>query len=91
MISRARGLFRTSEAASISSVVVMPLPHSWAISRKGALVTAAIGGAPPETSKAVMRLTIASSKEQLLRERAWTISQGWESEPEKLPAIETLL
>lgn len=55
------------------------------------LVTAAIGEAPPETSKAVMRLTITSSKEQLLRERAWTISQGWESEPEKLPAIETLL
>ncbi len=55
------------------------------------LVTAAIGEAPPETGKAVMRLTISSSKEQLLRERAWTISQGWEAEPDKLPAIETLV
>src|SRR5580704_19341616 len=32
-----------SEAASISSEVVSPLPHSRAMSRKGALVTPAIG------------------------------------------------
>lgn len=55
------------------------------------LVTAAISEAPPQEREAVMRLTIGSSKEQLLRERSWVISQGWESEPEKLPAIESLI
>ena len=55
------------------------------------LVTTAINEAPPQKREAVMRLTINSSKEQLLRERTWVISQGWESEPEKLPPIETLI
>lgn len=31
------------------------------------------------------------SREQLLRERAWLVSQGWESNPQDLPAIEELI
>ena len=54
-------------------------------------VTIASSEAPPEERRAIARLTIDSSKEQLLRERVWVISQGWESEPEKLPAIESLI
>jgi hypothetical protein len=31
------------------------------------------------------------SEQQLLRDRAWLVTQGWEAEPETLPNIETLL
>src|SRR5512142_873372 len=58
MISSARGLWRTSEVASISSVVVIELPHSRATSRKGALLIAAMGArrAMPGTSTSRMRM-----------------------------------
>lgn len=34
---------------------------------------------------------LASSKEQLLRDRSWLLMQGWEPNPEAVPAIDTLL
>src|SRR5262249_29156254 len=42
-MASACGWFMSSAAASISSVVVRPLPHSCAIRRNGALVMPAIG------------------------------------------------
>src|SRR5882724_2495129 len=42
-MASACGWFMSSAAASISSVVVRPLPHSRAISRNGALVMPAMG------------------------------------------------
>jgi hypothetical protein len=42
-MSPARGVSIRSAKASISSVVVRPLPHSLAMSRKGALEMAAMG------------------------------------------------
>lgn len=56
-----------------------------------AFVTAAYRDAPAATKQAVARATLDSYREQLLRERAWVISQGWESEPEKLQPIEAMI
>ncbi|MCC2655340.1 MAG: hypothetical protein K0Q76_448 [Panacagrimonas sp.] len=39
----------------------------------------------------VQKATLAMSKEQLLRERAWVITQGWEPDPKSVPPIEELL
>lgn len=51
-------------------------------------VTLAYREAPARERQIIARLTLASTRKQLLRERAWVISQGWESEPEKLQPIE---
>jgi hypothetical protein len=39
----------------------------------------------------VQKATLAMSREQLLRERAWVITQGWEPDPASVPPIEELL
>ncbi len=39
----------------------------------------------------VQHATLAMSREQLLRDRAWVISQGWEADPKALPPIEELI
>jgi hypothetical protein len=39
----------------------------------------------------VKRLVLDSTKEQLLRDRAWVLAQGWEAEPQAIPPIDTLL
>lgn len=39
----------------------------------------------------VKRLVLDSSKEQLLRDRAWVLGQGWEADPKALPSIDELL
>jgi hypothetical protein len=41
--------------------------------------------------QSVQTATLAMSKDQLLRNRAWLIMQGWEPDPASVPAIETLL
>jgi len=44
-----------------------------------------------KVQSAVQEVTLAMSKDQLLRNRAWLIMQGWEPDPASVPAIETLL
>jgi hypothetical protein len=45
-----------------------------------------------ETERArVTQLVLDHAAQQLLRERAWVAPQGWEIQPEALPAIEELL
>lgn len=39
----------------------------------------------------IQRLVLDSSKEQLLRDRAWVLAQGWEAEPQSIPPIDELL
>lgn len=39
----------------------------------------------------VSQQVLAHADQQLLRERAWVAPQGWETQPEALPAIEDLL
>jgi hypothetical protein len=58
----------------------------------GAVMTeiGAMGG-DPEQCKAVERVILQMSHEQLLRDRALLSPQGWETDPEALPKIETLL
>lgn len=44
-----------------------------------------------EVPTALERIVLDTSKEQLQRERAWLVTQGWEAKPEDLPDIESLL
>jgi len=58
----------------------------------GSRTVAAVFSESDETTrKAVQATVLASSKEQLLRDRAWLIIQGWEPNPESVPRIEELL
>ena len=43
------------------------------------------------TRQRISSLVLAHAEQQLTRERAWLLPQGWEAAPEKLPAIEDLL
>jgi len=56
-----------------------------------ALVSALYTHADEATRKSLGATVTAHAKEQLLRERAWHVSQGWESDAASLPSIESLL
>jgi hypothetical protein len=57
----------------------------------GALITAAYSQGAGARSKAISTTVTAHAKQQLLRERAWLIGQGWEADPGSIPPIETLI
>jgi hypothetical protein len=57
----------------------------------GAVVTAVYSSSDSAKLKEISKTIMAHAKEQLLRERAWLIAQGWEPDPKSVPAIETLL
>jgi hypothetical protein len=57
----------------------------------GAVVTAVYSSSDAAKLKQFGRTVMANAKEQLLRERAWLIAQGWEPDPKSIPAIETLI
>ncbi|MGE0487103.1 MAG: hypothetical protein AB7Q81_23325 [Gammaproteobacteria bacterium] len=57
----------------------------------GAMITALHGLADATQREALGALVLAHQREQLTRERAWLLPQGWEAEPNALPAIATLL
>jgi len=59
--------------------------------RSGAAVTALFEEGNEELRRALTRDTLAYSREQLLRDRAWTAPQGWEAHADALPSIESLL
>ncbi len=56
----------------------------------GALAAAAYREGTPGNRAAVMKTVLSMSGEQLLRDRAWVIPQGWES-PDAVPPIADLL
>jgi hypothetical protein len=57
----------------------------------GALITARYGDGDELTRTDISQRVLAHADQQLLRERAWVAPQGWEIQPETLPAIEDLL
>ena len=57
----------------------------------GALVTAVYADGDAGSRSHVTGSVLASSKEQLLRDRSWLLAQGWEPDPGAVPAIEALL
>jgi hypothetical protein len=57
----------------------------------GALVSTLYREADDTRRKTIGHLVTAHAREQLLRERAWHVAQGWESDPGALPSIESLL
>lgn len=57
----------------------------------GSLVSSVFRDGDGAVQDRVQHATLAMSKEQLLRDRAWVISQGWEPDPKAVPPIEELL
>jgi hypothetical protein len=41
--------------------------------------------------KHISSMVLAHAKQQLLRERAWLIAQGWAPDPKSIPAVDTLI
>ena len=57
----------------------------------GARISSVFRDGDEATQDRVQKVTLAMSREQLLRERAWVITQGWEPDPKAVPPIEELL
>jgi hypothetical protein len=57
----------------------------------GALTKVIAIDGDPNCRKNFDRAILAASHEQVQRERAWLITQGWEANPTAIPPIETLL
>lgn len=57
----------------------------------GAAIGEGYTNGTPEVRERLGALVLAHADEQLTRERAWLLPQGWEPAPERLPAIEQLL
>ncbi len=57
----------------------------------GRFISEAYAAADDVRRDALSALVLAHQNEQLTRERAWLLPQGWEPEPEALPALEALL
>ncbi len=57
----------------------------------GALVASAYREGSPEQRAAIMKTVLSMSGQQLLRDRAWVMPQGWEAQPELVPPIADLL
>lgn len=60
-------------------------------SLSGALVTAVYRDGNTAARTRITTLVLTHADQQLLRERAWVAPQGWETQPERLPAIADLL
>lgn len=57
----------------------------------GALISRVFEGDDGAAQDRVQKTVLAMTSEQLLRERSWLLSQGWEPDPKAIPAIEQLL
>lgn len=57
----------------------------------GALITAVYADGNETERRCITPLVLAHADAQLLRERAWLLPMGWETQPEALPLIADLL
>lgn len=57
----------------------------------GELITQLYANVKSSDLKQVSALITGHAKEQLLRDRAFLIAQGWETDPQAIPDLETLL
>jgi hypothetical protein len=55
------------------------------------LVRAACAAADGPAMRRVQEAVLASSAQQLLRDRSWVLAQGWEPDPAAIPKIQELL
>lgn len=60
-------------------------------SATGSVVTQVYRDGDASSQDRVQKAVLAMSREQLLRDRSWLMSQGWEPDAKLVPAIETLL
>jgi hypothetical protein len=57
----------------------------------GALITVLYTATDATKLEQISKAINSHAKEQLLRDRSWLISQGWEPDPAAIPDIETLI
>lgn len=57
----------------------------------GALITALYSSTNTSDLKQTSAIVTSHAREQLLRDRAFLIAQGWEADPQSIPELETLL
>lgn len=57
----------------------------------GELVTPAYHDGDADERKVIADIVLDASRQQLLRDRAWLLMQGWEPDPEAIPPIADLL
>lgn len=76
---------RASNIADILAVIRELRTHT------GALISAIFCDGNDTERERVMALVLAHADAQLLRERAWVATMGWESQPESVPSIIDLL
>lgn len=57
----------------------------------GAVITETFRTADEPVQDRVQKTVLAMTSAQLLRERSWLLSQGWEPDPSAIPPIESLL
>jgi hypothetical protein len=85
----------TAAAAILERAKVSPGDVEHAVrslrSASGSVVTDVFHDGEKRAQESVQQCVLAMSKEQLLRDRAWLISQGWEPDPKSVPDIATLL
>lgn len=81
----------TLATAAIDSQTVTLAVRSLRELISSAITTASEIGVEIALAQELEKLVLAYSKEQLLRDRTLLIKQGWEADPEALPAIESLL
>lgn len=60
-------------------------------SKVGDVVQSAFKDGDPASRTAVRKSVLDASAEQLRRDRAWLIGQGWEPDPKSVPPIESLI
>ncbi len=56
-----------------------------------AAVQAVFADGDAATQAAIQEAVLRMSEEQILRDRSWVITQGWEPDPKSIPQIESLL
>lgn len=57
----------------------------------GSVITGVFHDGDADAQQRVQKATLEMSREQLLRDRAWVITQGWEPDPKAVPPLDSLL
>jgi hypothetical protein len=81
---------RTLQAATVSPADIENAVRALR-EKSGALISEVFEHGTPASQSKVSALTLTMSKDQLLRERAMVLMQGWEVDPKSVPPLAQLL
>ena len=86
---------RAAAAVSLAGARTSPKALQQAVrdlrEKAGALITSAYGDGTEASRAAARTLTLEMSQAQLLRDRAMLLLQGWEPDPDAIPALDELI